>query len=250
MAEPLKVLIADDEAPARAKLRRFLKEDARVVVAGEASDGLGAVQQVQALRPGLLVLDIQMPGLTGFEVLEALEKPRPLVIFSTAYDRFALDAFEASAVDYLLKPYDAARFAQALDRALALRRGGAQDPVQALLARVAQAPLERLLVKEGERWFPVPLRSVRRLSADGKTVKVHAEDGVHLLRRSLSELERRLDPRRFVRVHRSDIVALDAVAHLEPWDHGDALLVLKDGTHVVLSRTYRAAFLAKWGVEG
>ncbi len=249
MAEPLKVLLADDEAPARAKLRRFLKEDPRVVVAGEAADGLAAVRQVQALRPDLLVLDIQMPGLTGFEVLEALEKPRPLVIFSTAYDRFALDAFEAAAVDYLLKPYDAARFAQALDRALALRRPG-PDPVKALLDRVAQAPLERLLVKDGDRWLPVPLRTVRRLSADGKSVKVHAEGGVFSLRRGLAELERRLDPRRFVRVHRGDLVALDAVAHLEPWDHGDALLVLKDGGHVVLSRTYRAAFLARWGVEG
>jgi two-component system LytT family response regulator len=249
VAEPLKVLLVDDEAPARAKLRRLIKDDSRVAVAGEAADGLAAVEQVQALRPDLLVLDIQMPGLTGFEVLEALEKPRPLVIFSTAYDRFALDAFEAAAVDYLLKPYDAARFAQALDRALALRRSG-PDPVKALLDRVARAPLERLLVKDGERWFPVPLRAVRRLSADGKTVKVHAESGVHVVRRSLAELERCLDPRRFVRVHRGDLVALEAVAHLEPWDHGDALLVLKDGTHVVLSRTYRAAFLARWGVEG
>ncbi len=249
MAEPLRVLIADDEAPARAKLRRLLKDDPRVRVAGEAADGLAAVQQVRALRPDLLLLDIQMPGLTGFEVLEALETPRPLVVFSTAYDRFALDAFEAAAVDYLLKPYDAARFRQALDRALALRRPGA-DPVKALMDRLAQAPLERLLVKDGERWLPVPLRTVRRLSADGKLVQVHAEGGVFSLRRSLAELERRLDPRRFVRVHRGDIVALEAVAHLEPWDHGDALLVLKDGGHVVLSRTYRAAFLARWGVEG
>ena len=250
MAEALKVLLADDEAPARAKLRRLLKDDPRVAVAGEAADGLEAVRQVQALRPDLLVLDIQMPGLTGFEVLETLEKPRPLVIFSTAYDRYALDAFEAAAVDYLLKPYDARRFAQALDRALALRAAGATDPVKDLLARVAQTPLERLLVKDGDRWLPVPLRTVRRLSADGKSVRVHAEGGVFSLRRGLAELERRLDPRRFVRVHRSDIVALDAVAHLEPWDHGDALLVLKDGGHVVLSRTYRAAFLARWGVEG
>jgi two-component system LytT family response regulator len=122
--------------------------------------------------------------------------------------------------------------------------------VKALLAKVAQAPLERLLVKDGDRWLPVPLRAVRRLSADGKSVKVHAEGGVFTLRPSLAELERRLDPRRFVRVHRSDIVALDAVAHLEPWDHGDALLVLKDGSHAVLSRTHRAAFLATWGLDG
>ena len=110
--------------------------------------------------------------------------------------------------------------------------------------------LARLLVKAEDRWLPVPLRAVRRLSADGKHVRVHAEGAVHVLRTSLAELERRLDPRRFVRVHRGEIVALDAVAHLEPWDHGDGLLVLKDGSKVVLSRTYRTAFLERWGLEG
>jgi two-component system LytT family response regulator len=243
MAEPLRVLVADDEAPARAKLRRLLAADPRFALAGEAADGHAALAQVQALRPDVLILDIQMPGLTGFEVLQALAPPLPQVIFSTAYDRFALDAFEAAAVDYLLKPYDAARFAKALDRAFALRGAGKGGELKALLAKVAQAPLERLLVKAEDRWIPVPLKAVRRLSADGKQVKVHAEGGVHALRTSLAELERRLDARRFVRVHRGEIVALDAVAHLEPWDHGDALLVLKDGSKVVLSRTHRAAFL-------
>jgi two-component system LytT family response regulator len=250
MAEPLRVLVADDEAPARAKLRRLLAADPRFALAGEAADGAAAVAQVQALRPDVLILDIQMPGLTGFDVLQALAPPLPQVIFSTAYDRFALDAFEAAAVDYLLKPYDAARFAKALDRAFALRGAGKGGELKALLAKVAQAPLERLLVKAEDRWIPVPLKAVRRLSADGKQVKVHAEGGVHALRTSLAELERRLDARRFVRVHRGEIVALDAVAHLEPWDHGDALLVLKDGSKVVLSRTHRAAFLERWGLEG
>ncbi len=113
MAEPLRVLVVDDEAPARSKLRRLLASDPRFTLAGEAADGAAAVAQVQALHPDLLILDIQMPGLTGFEVLEALEPPLPQVIFSTAFDRFALEAFEAAAVDYLLKPYDAARFAKA-----------------------------------------------------------------------------------------------------------------------------------------
>ena len=122
--------------------------------------------------------------------------------------------------------------------------------MKALLARVAKAPLERLLVKVEDCWIPVPLRAVRRFSADGKQVKVHSESGVHSVRTSLVELERRLDARRFVRVHRGEIVAFDAVAHLEPWDHGDGLLVLKDGSKVVLSRTYRAAFVERWGLEG
>ncbi|MDE3246121.1 MAG: response regulator transcription factor, partial [Acidobacteriota bacterium] len=196
------------------------------------------------------ILDIQMPGLAGFEVLEALEPPLPQVIFSTAFDRFALDAFEASAVDYLLKPYDAARFIKALDRAFAMRGSGKNGELKALLSRVAKTPLERLLVKSEDCWIPVPLRTVTRFSADGKQVKVHSESGVHSVRTSLVELERRLDPRRFMLVHRGEIVALDAVMHLEPWDHGDGLLVLKDGSKVVLSRTYRAAFVERWGLEG
>ena len=250
MAE--RVLIVDDEAPARAKVKRFLAKDPRFEAAGEARDGLEGLTQVRTLDPALLILDIQMPGLSGFEVLEQLEPPRPQVVFATAFDQHALAAFEAHAVDYLLKPFDAPRFQAALDRAWALLQTGKGEPpaVKALLAGLAKRPLERLVVKVDDRWFPLPLRAVRRLSADGKQVRVYAGADEHLVRRTLQELESRLDPRRFVRVHRSEIIALDAVAHLEPWDHGDALLVLKEGGKVVLSRTYRKAFLEKWGMEG
>ena len=247
-----RVLIVDDEAPARAKVKRFLAKDPRFDIAGEASDGIEALTRIRELDPALLILDIQMPGLTGFEVLEQLEPPRPQVVFATAFDQHALAAFEAHAVDYLLKPFDAPRFQAALDRAWTLLRAGKGEPpaVKALLAGLAQRPLERLVVKVDERWLPLPLRAVRRLSAEGKQVRVYTGTGEHMVRRTLQELEARLDPRRFVRVHRSEIIALDAVAHLEPWDHGDALLVLKEGGHVVLSRTYRKAFLERWGMEG
>ncbi|MBI4912046.1 MAG: response regulator transcription factor [Acidobacteria bacterium] len=249
---PERVLVVDDEAPARAKVKRFLARDPRFELCGEARDGLEALGMVRDLDPALLVLDIQMPGLTGFEVLEQLETPRPQALFATAFDQHALAAFEAHAVDYLLKPFDEPRFRSALDRAWALLQAGKGEPasVKALLAGLSRRPLERLVVKVEDRWIPIPLRSVRRLSAEGKQVRVHADQGEHLLRRSLQELESRLDPRRFVRVHRSEIVALEAVDHLEPWDHGDALLVLKGGGHLVLSRTYRKAFLEKWGMEG
>lgn len=249
---PERVLIVDDEAPARAKVQRFLTKDPRFEVAGEARDGIEALAQVGDLKPGLLILDIQMPGLTGFEVLEQLEPPRPQVVFATAFDQYALAAFEAHAVDYLLKPFDAPRFQAALDRAWALLQAGKGEPasVKALLAGLAKRPLERLVVKVDDRWIPLTLRTVWRLSAEGKQVRVYTDQGEHLLRRSLQELETRLDGRRFVRVHRSEIIALDAVAHLEPWDHGDALLVLKAGGNVVLSRTYRKAFLDRWGLEG
>ncbi len=247
MAESLRVLIADDEAPARAKVRRLLEGDPRFELVGEAGDGLRAVALVRELRPDLLILDIQMPGLTGFEVLESLAAPRPLVVFSTAFDRFAMEAFEAAAVDYLLKPYDGPRFRRALDRAVALR--AEQGGMKALLQRISTAPLERLLV-EGERGLEaLPLRAVLRLEADGKVVRLHTERGAFDVRRPLRELEARLPPHRFCRVHRGALVALEAVVRLEPWDHGDGLLVFKDGSHCVLSRTYRAGFLERWGVQ-
>ncbi|QDE98889.1 LytR/AlgR family response regulator transcription factor [Myxococcus xanthus] len=251
------VLVADDEAPARAKMKRLLAEDTRFALAGEAADGPQTLRQVSALRPDLLVLDVQMPGLTGFEVLEALGPEHcPAVIFSTAYDAFALAAFEAQAVDYLLKPYDAERFGRALDKAHAVLRSGMPDTarLQALLAELGRAPagrpLERLVVKVGEAWVPLPLKDVWRLSAEDKYVRLYTGQGEHLVRQTLRALEERLDPSRFVRVHRGDIVNLDAVARLEPWSHGDGILVLKDGSSVVLSRTWREAFLQKWGLEG
>lgn len=250
MTEPLRVLIVDDEAPARSKLKRMLAADARFVWAGEAADGLEAVAKTRSLRPDLLILDIQMPGLTGFEVLESLKAPLPHIIFSTAYDQYAMDAFEAAAVDYLLKPYDAERLKRALDRASSLFDAGKGAELKNLVAHVSQAPMERLLV-EGEKGLEaLPLRAILRLEADGKLVRVHTEKGEFELRRALKDLEARLPVHRFVRIHRGTLVALEAVVRLEPWDHGDGLLILRDGSHCVLSRTYRAAFLERWGGGG
>ncbi len=244
------MLVVDDEAPARSKLKRMLAADARFVLAGEAADGLEAVAQTRSLRPDLLILDIQMPGLTGFEVLEALAAPLPQIIFSTAYDQYALEAFEASAVDYLLKPYDEERLRRALDRAYSWHGAGQGADLRALADRVARLPLERMLV-EGERGLEaLPLRNILCLEADGKRVRLRTDKGDFEVRRALKDLEIRLPIQRFVRVHRSTLVALDAVLRLEPWDHGDGLLILKDGSHCVLSRTYRAAFLERWGAGG
>lgn len=253
---PFRVLVVDDEAPARGKVRRLLEDVPGFTWVGEAADGAAALAQVEALGPDLLLLDVQMPGLTGFELLEALGEEAPAVVFSTAYDAYALRAFEAHAVDYLLKPYDAERFARALAKAHALLLGGraqAASGVRALLearGRAAGAPLERLVVKAGEAWVPVPLASVFRLSAEDKYVRLHTAQGQHLVRQTLRALEGRLDAARFVRVHRSEVVSLDAVARLEPYTHGDGILVLRDGSTVVLSRTYREAFLRRWGMDG
>jgi two-component system LytT family response regulator len=245
-----RVLAADDEAPARAKVKRLLADDPRFLLVGEAADGTEALARVEALRPDLLLLDVQMPGLTGFEVLEALGvEGAPAVIFSTAYDTFALQAFEAHAVDYLLKPYDAERFGRALDKAHALLVGGRKE-AGGLQGLLEARKLERLVVKVGEAWVPLRLDTVWRLSAEDKYVRLHTAQGEHLVRQSLRALEERLDPARFVRVHRGDIVNLDAVARLEPWTHGDGILTLKDGSTVILSRTWREAFLQRWGLEG
>lgn len=248
----MKALVVDDEAPARAKLVRLLGDDGRFELAGEADDGVAAVAQIEAARPDLLLLDIQMPGLTGFEVLHAVGATAcPKVIFSTAHDRYALEAFDAHAVDYLLKPYDADRFRIALDKACAQLRAGGGDAgaLEALLARYPGAHgryLERLVVKREDGWIPVPLERVRRLSAEGKHVRVFEAGGEHLIRDSLAELEARLDPARFVRVHRGDIVNLQAVVRLDGLFHGDALVELEDGSSVVVSRTHRDSFFSRW----
>jgi two-component system LytT family response regulator len=245
-----RVLAADDEAPARAKVKRLLADDPRFTLVGEAADGTEALARVESLRPDLLLLDVQMPGLTGFEVLEALGvEGAPAVIFSTAYDTFALQAFEAHAVDYLLKPYDADRFRRALDKAHALLVGGRTE-AGGLQALLEARKLERLVVKVGEAWVPLKLDAVWRLSSEDKYVRLYTGQGEHLVRQSLRALEERLDPTRFVRVHRGDIVNLDAVARLEPWTHGDGILILKDGSTVVLSRTWREGFLQRWGLDG
>jgi two-component system LytT family response regulator len=246
----VKALVVDDEAPARAKLVRLLADDGRFELAGEAEDGVAAVARIEALRPDLVLLDIQMPGLTGFEVLRAVGAAAcPKVIFSTAHDEYALAAFNAHAIDYLLKPYDLGRLRVALDKAHAQLHAG-RDDLAALEALLARHPgglyLERLLVRRDDSWIPVPVERVRRLSAEGKHVRVHADGGPHLVREALSELEARLDPARFVRIHRGEIVNLHSVVRLDPLAHGDAVVELDDGSSVVVSRTHRDAFFARW----
>jgi len=243
-----RVLLVDDEAPARAKLRRLLAADARFTVVAEAGDGVQALAAVAAHHPDLLCLDIQMPGLTGFEVLQSLGTSAPLTLFATAFDQYALQAFEVHAVGYLLKPFDGRRLSRALDRCAALLAAGGVDSAQrTLVASLGrQTPLRRLLVRRGEGLMVVPLDLVSRLRAAGKQVFVHGSEGAWPLRQSLASLESQLDPAQFVRVHRGDLVNPDFVERLEPYGHGDGLLVLKDGSALVLSRSYRDRFLKAW----
>ncbi len=248
MSGPWRVVVADDEAPARTKMRRLLSADPRWLVIAEAKDGLQAAAAVEAHRPDLLCLDIQMPGLTGFEVLQQLGETAPLVLFATAFDQYALQAFEAHAVDYLLKPFDGRRLSRALDRCAALLAAGKGDPAQRALQSElsSRGPLRRLMVRKGDALMALPLEQVSRLRAEGKIVFVHGPEGPLPLRQTLTGLEVQLDPSQFVRIHRGDVVNIAFVERLEPYGHGDGLVVLKDGSALVLSRTFRERFLEVW----
>jgi two-component system LytT family response regulator len=244
-----RVLVVDDEAPARRRLRAQLAQERDVLVVGEAGSGDEAVEAIRAQRPDIVFLDVQMPGMNGFEVIEAVGvEAMPAVVFVTAYDEFALAAFEVAAVDYLLKPYTAERLRKALARALdgkALREAG-REPLARLLGEgLGRGPhsLQRLLVREGERMFFVPAAEIVRLSAEGNYVRIHTRTGSHELRETLAHLESRLDGRRFVRVHRSEIVNLDFVGEIQKHFHGDLIAVLKNGDAVRVSRRYAARLL-------
>jgi two-component system LytT family response regulator len=235
----LSAVLVDDEPPAREKLARMLAAHEGIRVVGEAGDGPAAVALIEDLRPDLVFLDIQMPGLNGFDVIEALDLPAlPRVIFVTAHDEHALRAFEVRALDYLLKPVDAERLGEAVARVLEPDRlaPDARSVLDALPG--ARRPLERFLVRLRGRMILVPARDVDWIGAAGNYVELHVAGDVHLVRGTLQELEQRL-PESFVRIHRSSIVNLDRVRELHPWSHGDRLVVLDDGTELRLSRRYR-----------
>ena len=241
----IRVLLADDEPPARRKLAAHLRDEADVEIAGEAANGLEAVEKIGSLAPDLVFLDVQMPGLTGLDVVETVgPAAMPPVVFVTAYDEYAVRAFDLEAVDYLLKPYDAARFRAAMERArrrVAGPRSAAS--LERLVAALRPRHLDRFVVRDGDKVVLVPARSVLRLEAEGNYVRLHTAEGSHLVRETLARLEERLDPRRFARVHRSEIVAVEAVRELLPWSHGDYVAVLRNGAQVRVSRRYQARLL-------
>lgn len=233
-------VIVDDEPPAREKLRTLVREDDRVRVVGEAGSGEEAVEVIERIHPDLVFLDIQMPEMDGFGVLEALEvEPFPRVIFVTAHDEHAVRAFQVRALDYLLKPVDPDRFAEALERVLE-SVGDHSDPLGALeeLPRHRRR-LERFLVRKRGQIFLVPVETVDWISAAGNYVKLHVGEDTHLVRGTLKELEERLPPDGFARIHRSTIVNLDRITAFHPWSHGDWLVVLEGGRELRLSRRYR-----------
>lgn len=253
----IKAIIVDDEPPARRNLRALLKNDADIELVRECGNGKDAVSQIRLLAPDLVFLDVQMPEMDGFAVLDALSgHPLPVVIFVTAYDHYALKAFEVSALDYLLKPFSDERFRKALQQAKQqIRRQDDGEFGRKMLALIGTReanhetprrltshptrPLTRLLVKTGGRVLFLKTDEIDWIEADDNYVRLHAGGKAHLLRRTMNELEAALAPEQFARIHRSAIVNLDRVRELQPLFNGEALIVLLDGKELKLSRSRR-----------
>jgi two-component system LytT family response regulator len=239
-------LIADDEPLARERLRSLLAAEPWLEITAECSDGLQAILAIEELKPDLAFLDVQMPGATGFDVIDAIGAGRmPMVIFVTAYDKYALRAFDVHALDYLLKPFDRDRFQQALRRAQnQLQRTPEGDLEKRLLElmkdlRQADPRLERFVVKAGGRVFFVRTGEIDWIEAAGNYVKLHVGTETHLFRETMNTLEQRLDPRQFFRIHRSHIVNIERIKELQPWFNGEYVVILHNGVRLTLSRTYR-----------
>jgi len=246
MESPLiRVLLVDDESLAREMLREMLQDDPQVTIVGESCNGREALEAIRTHSPDLIFLDVQMPELGGFEVLEALGKDIPRVIFVTAYDQYAVRAFEVHALDYLLKPFDQDRFDISWQRARAQilrdRDGGTDQRILALLEemKAGNKYLERLVIKASGRIYFLETSEIDWIEAEGNYVSVHSAKKSHLLRETISSLEAQLDPRKFLRIHRSSIVRIDRIQELQPWFHGEYRIILLNGTQLTLSRNYR-----------
>ena len=244
----LRVLVVDDEPLVREGLRVLLEREPGVRMLGEARNGEEALERIRELRPDLVLLDVRMPGMDGLAVLAALEpEERPAIVFVTAHGEYAIQAFDMHAVDYLLKPFDAERFATALRRARARMSEGKADRLEALLATLqpVRAYPERLLLKHEGTVVVVPAHDIEWIEAADNYVKIHARSGRYMAREPLKQFEAKLDPARFARVHRSAIVNLSRVKSLDPVTSGEAVITLTTGTRLTLSRGYRDHFKSR-----
>ena len=252
----IRTLIVDDEPIARERLRALLVAEAAVEIVGECRDGNEAVAAIRRERPDLVFLDVQIPELDGFGVVKALESERlPAVVFVTAYDQYALQAFEVHAVDYLLKPFDEERFRLALGRARktveAQLGDGVNDRLLALLKDLKPEPqfLERFVVRSSGRLFFLRTDEIDWVESSGNYVCLHAGKESHLVRETMSALESRLDPTQFIRIHRTAIVRIDQIKELYPLFHGEYEVALRDGTRLTFSRSYRDRLQSLLGKE-
>jgi two-component system, LytTR family, response regulator len=244
-----RILIVDDEEPARRLIVEYLRAHPRFCVIGQAKNGLEAVKLTQQEKPDLLLLDVQMPKLDGFEVL-GLIPPEIAVIFTTAFDEYAVRAFEVHAVDYLLKPFSAERFGQALTRA-ETRLGELRSVAAPVLAQAARSPeshLERLVIRDGAELLIIAAANIDYVRGQDDYVEVFHDARSSLTQQTLQHLEASLDPTQFVRVHRSYLLNVSRVARIEPWGQGSKMAVLKDGRTVPVSRSGEARLRAVLGI--
>jgi two-component system, LytTR family, response regulator len=242
----IRTLIVDDMLLARKRVKRYLANDPDIEIVGEASDGREAVEAVRELKPDLMLLDVQMPEVDGFEVISRLSGEKlPLVIFITAFDHFALRAFEVHAVDYLLKPFDAERLQRALERAKVQLQHAQQTNLEsrmnALLQDITGTPrnVKRLAVKTNGRTIFLNVDEIDWIEAAGNYLKLQAGKESHMIRERISQIENKLDSSQFVRIHRSYIVNLDRIKEMQPLFNGDQVVILRSGKRLTMSRTYR-----------
>ncbi len=246
----IKTLIVDDEPLARDRVKRLLRDEHDIEIIGECGNGREAIAAINAQRPDLVFLDIQMPEKNGFEVVKAInEKVMPAVIFVTAYDQYALQAFDVHALDYLLKPFNRERLHQAVSHArtqIERKRIGQLDERLASLIRDLKAEkryLERLVVKSVGRVFFLKADDIDWIEAAGNYVKLHTGREAHMIRETMNGIEAKLDPDKFLRIHRSTVVNIDRIKELHPMFSGDYAVILRNGTELALSRNYRERLL-------
>jgi len=242
----IRTVIVDDEELARDRIQTLLEQQSDVEIVGVCTDGPSAVETIDRTQPDLVFLDVQMPGMNGFEVVDNLERTKlPAVVFVTAHDAHALKAFEIHALDFLLKPFDQTRFEKALERArgqLNQSKGTTilDSRLVSLLEELHEERKysERLIVKSSGRVFFVRTEEIDWVEASGNYVKIHTKSDAHLLRESMKNMEAKLDPKTFVRIHRSAIVNIDHIKELEPWFHGEYIVIMRDGTRLTASRVF------------
>lgn len=243
--EPIQTLIADDERLSRQRIRHLLRDEPHVQIVGECTNGTEALEFLSGTRPDLIFLDVQMPGLDGFDVVSKLIQPPPMVVFITAYDEYALRAFDVHAFDYLLKPFDRPRFQETMRRVReqlsVAREGQLSRKLNALVEDLEtfRHDRERIAIRTPGHITFIRLQDVDWIEAADNYVCIHCGTETHVLRETMNSIESRLPACRFQRVHRSAIVNVDRIKELQPWFRGDYRILLQDGTHLTLSRSYR-----------
>jgi len=250
----IRTVVVDDERLARQKVRTLLAADPEIEIVGECANGIETIAAIRKQKPDLVLLDVEMPGANGFEVLHSLRGDRlPVVIFITAHDEYAVRAFEVEAVDYVMKPFDRRRFNDALRRAKRHMSDGGDDSearVLRLLERMLKSKaLDQFVVKARDRMFFVGVNDVDWIEAEGKYIRLHVNGGAHLVRESIGDVESRLDPRKFLRIHRATIVNVKRIHEMHRGFGGAMFVVLRDGTKLTMSRRYRTRIREVAGLD-